>query len=52
MAGYRGIVVVKERDCKEKARVQFSVADFLFSVETLPVIVNYFKISWKIFEVF
>ena len=29
--------------CKEKARVRFSVADFFFTVETLPIIVKYFN---------
>ena len=33
----------------EKARVRFSVADFFFTVETLPIIVNFFNNSSKIF---
>ena len=35
--------MVRERDCKEKARVRFSVVDFFFTVVTLPTIVKYFN---------
>ena len=35
--------MVRERDLKGKARVRFSMVDFFFIVETLPIIVKSLK---------
>ena len=43
--------MVREREreiCKEKARLRFSVMDFFFTVEALPIIVKYFNNCSKI----